>query len=328
MTNPVTRKRVLDILVTVPRDVTVPVNILVGGGAVHGDLDPAFGARLEDLLTRAGMKKSELARYLQVQPTTVSRYCDGRVPDLGTLRRIAALFKVSLDYLLTGGEASEREKELARRELEAEARRNLDKFLGIVRVPVLGYIRAGSPQWSEAADLGALTLPRELIPEGAEVYALQVVGDSMVGAGLHDGDYVIVRKQDWADPGQIVIARVNHGQEATIKYLVRDETGQYWLRAAHPDRKKYPDIPIREEDDRVQGVLIGKYTTKVGPAVEQGRMATDEGREDELSVERLIELLSQRTGVDKAALRAFLEALKKRGDLAASFEPLPRPPSG
>lgn len=283
------------------------------------------GRRIKELREMRGLKQEALAAMLGVSQATVSGWETGRrTIGVDDLIRIARALGVSESHFFL----SETDRAKVRRELEVEARRDLDKFLGIVRVPVLGYIRAGSPHWSEATDLGALTLPRELIPEGAEVYALQVVGDSMVGAGLYDGDYVVVRKQDWADPGQIVIARVNHGQEATIKYLVRDEKGQYWLRAAHPDRTKYPDIPIREADDRVQGVLIGKYTTKVGPGFEQGRMGTQEGRGEELGVERLIELLSQRTGVDKAALRAFLEALKKQGDLAAGLEPLPGPPSG
>ncbi|MEL6266664.1 MAG: transcriptional repressor LexA, partial [Pseudomonadota bacterium] len=87
-------------------------------------------------------------------------------------------------------------------------------------VPVIGRIAAGVP--IEAIEEGAhrLPVPSAMIDPAAEHYALEVRGDSMVEAGIHDGDLVVVRRQQTAENGDIVVALIED-HEATLKRLRR-----------------------------------------------------------------------------------------------------------
>ncbi|CAO5149166.1 LexA repressor [Frankia sp. AiPs1] len=103
-------------------------------------------------------------------------------------------------------------------------------------VPVLGRIAAGGPILAEQAIEDVFPLPREIVGEGT-LFLLRVVGESMVGAAICDGDWVVVRQQPVADNGEIVAAMIDG--EATVKRLrVRD--GKVWL---HPENPAFSDIP-------------------------------------------------------------------------------------
>ncbi|MEU5900231.1 transcriptional repressor LexA [Streptomyces venezuelae] len=88
-----------------------------------------------------------------------------------------------------------------------------------VAVPLVGQIAAGAPITAEQSVEGTLELPRSLVGEG-DLFAVRVVGDSMIGIGLLDGDIVTVRRQPTADHGDIVAAMIDG--EATVKRLRRD----------------------------------------------------------------------------------------------------------
>jgi repressor LexA len=78
----------------------------------------------------------------------------------------------------------------------------------------VGRVAAGTPVWAEENIEGSFLIDREFVP-GEEVFSLKVQGDSMVDAGIFDGDYVLVKKQQFADPGDMVVAQI--GEEATVK---------------------------------------------------------------------------------------------------------------
>ncbi|CAO5258991.1 transcriptional repressor LexA [Frankia sp. AgKG'84/4] len=106
-------------------------------------------------------------------------------------------------------------------------------------VPVLGRIAAGGPILAEQAIEDVFPLPREIVGEGT-LFLLRVVGESMTGAAICDGDWVAVRQQPVADNGEIVAAMIDG--EATVKRLrVRD--GKIWL---HPENPAFNDIPGEE----------------------------------------------------------------------------------
>ncbi|MGD0094413.1 MAG: transcriptional repressor LexA [Planctomycetota bacterium] len=86
------------------------------------------------------------------------------------------------------------------------------------QVQVVGRIAAGKPLLAAEDDLGTVTVARNVGVPG-EVYALLVQGDSMIDAGILDGDVVLIRKQDTADDGDIVVALID--DEATLKILRR-----------------------------------------------------------------------------------------------------------
>jgi repressor LexA len=120
-----------------------------------------------------------------------------------------------------------------------------------VPIPLLGEIRAGEPILAEQRIEQRYLLPREFVGEG-ELFMLRVRGDSMSGAGIADGDHVVVRSQPDAQHGEIVAAQLDNGQaEATIKYLACND-GLLELRAANP---KYEPIDGR------QATIIGKVVT-------------------------------------------------------------------
>lgn len=87
-------------------------------------------------------------------------------------------------------------------------------------VPVLGRIAAGRPLLAEENYEGSVRLGAELLPLGAKVFALVVVGDSMIEDGIHDGDYLFVRQQSTCRDGEIAVVMVDG--EATVKRFFRE----------------------------------------------------------------------------------------------------------
>jgi repressor LexA len=115
-------------------------------------------------------------------------------------------------------------------------------------LPILGRVPAGGPLLTEENVEGTLDLSREF--GGEKIFALKVHGDSMVEAGICSGDLVVVRSQEHAETGEIVVASVDG--EATVKRLAR-RGGKLWLQPANP---RYDPILV-EGDTRVLGKVIG-----------------------------------------------------------------------
>lgn len=120
----------------------------------------------------------------------------------------------------------------------------------VIELPLHGRIAAGAP--IEAfEDHATLPVPAALLGPG-EHYALEVSGDSMVEAGIFDGDFALVRRTDVARDGEIVVALVR-GEEATLKYL-RKEAGMVRL---DPANAAYDPQFYRPDEVQVQGKLAG-----------------------------------------------------------------------
>lgn len=106
-----------------------------------------------------------------------------------------------------------------------------------VEVSLVGRIAAGTPILAEEMIEDTYALPRQLVGEG-ELIALKIVGHSMVGAAICDGDTVIVRRQQTATPGDIVAALLEG--DATVKRFQRDEDGHAWLVPHNPEFEPLP----------------------------------------------------------------------------------------
>ncbi|MFZ0493157.1 MAG: transcriptional repressor LexA [Acidimicrobiia bacterium] len=114
-------------------------------------------------------------------------------------------------------------------------------------VPLVGHIAAGVPILAEEQIEEILTLPTEFTGQGP-VFLLRVRGDSMIDAGILDGDYVVVRSQNIAETGQIVAALVD-GEEATVKRFARRDGAVVLI----------PENPAYEEMAFTDGVqILGK----------------------------------------------------------------------
>jgi repressor LexA len=121
-------------------------------------------------------------------------------------------------------------------------------------VPIVGRVAAGTPLLAEENLEGRLALEPSLLGKGPH-FALRVRGDSMVEAKILDGDYIIARRQDRAESGDIVVALI--GDEATVKCLRR--RGRQWL--LEPANAAYAPIPLTEQAPpvRIQGKVVGLY---------------------------------------------------------------------
>lgn len=117
------------------------------------------------------------------------------------------------------------------------------------QVPLLGRVPAGKPFLSEENTEGFLSIPSDI--GSGEQFALLVQGDSMIGAGILDGDRVILKQQATAENGEIVCALING--EATLKRFYKKD-GVVTLKA---ENDKYPPIVVAAGEFRIAGKLVG-----------------------------------------------------------------------
>jgi repressor LexA len=122
-------------------------------------------------------------------------------------------------------------------------------------IPILGRVAAGQPILAEESTEGSLD-PGEIFGDPASLFALRVRGDSMVDAGIFAGDFVVVRQQESAHSGDIIVALL--GDEATVKYY-QPRRGRIELVAANP---RYAPIGVDAESEfRILGVVRGVLRT-------------------------------------------------------------------
>jgi repressor LexA len=121
-----------------------------------------------------------------------------------------------------------------------------------IELPVMGRIAAGVPIEAISEVSHHVAVPGSMLSGRGNHYALEVKGDSMIEAGINDGDIVVIREQVTADNGDIVVALVED-QEATLKRF-RRRGGMIALEAANPayETRVYPDHLVK-----VQGRLVG-----------------------------------------------------------------------
>lgn len=131
-------------------------------------------------------------------------------------------------------------------------------FEQAIRVPVLGRIRAGAPSLAVEDVESHLVIDGKWLgvagQRSGEHFALKVTGDSMIGAGILSGDYVIVRRQATAENGEIVVAL--RGDEATVKRFFKDGD-QIRLQPDHPTME--PIVLTTADDVAILGKVVGVF---------------------------------------------------------------------
>ena len=118
----------------------------------------------------------------------------------------------------------------------------------LVQVPLLGKISAGFPI-EAIRDKEVLAVPKSKVPF-SDVYALRVVGDSMIDENINDGDIILVKQQDTAEDGQKVVALIDN-HEVTLKRFFKEETR---IRLMPANAKMQP---IFVKNVRIQGKVVG-----------------------------------------------------------------------
>jgi repressor LexA len=160
-----------------------------------------------------------------------------------SIREIARQFKITahavaehLDRLARAGAL-----EYVHSQKQGSSGRRLPRGIRLAEplrgVPLLGRVPAGHPFHAEE-NVEEYIEPNDILPQVAQHFALRVKGDSMIGAGILEGDIVIVRKQDTAQNGELVVALIEG--EATVKKYVRTAKGAQ-LEPANP---KYGSIQL------------------------------------------------------------------------------------
>jgi repressor LexA len=124
--------------------------------------------------------------------------------------------------------------------------------IAMLEIPMLGRIAAGTPIEALQEPSGNVSVPPGMLKSG-DHYALKVSGDSMIEAGILDGDTVLIRRSNVAENGAIVVALLTEDNEATLKRFYR-KGGHIELEAANP---AYATRVVKADQVEVQGHLVG-----------------------------------------------------------------------
>ena len=121
----------------------------------------------------------------------------------------------------------------------------------MVKIPLLGYISAGQPIEAIEDRTEMIAVPAEKIPRTGSLFALSVQGDSMIDENIHDGDFILIKQQNTANNGDVVVALIGN-ENATVKKFYR-EHGRVRLQ---PANKNMDPIFVKPLDLTIQGVVL------------------------------------------------------------------------
>lgn len=194
--------------------------------------------RIKEAMELRGMSQSELARAAGIDKSSLSRYLSGAyAPKQKAIGKLAQALHVSPAWMIgmpvpmTLTSASPLEDATV--------------------IPVLGTVAAGRPMYAEENIIGAERISPSV---GENVFALQIHGASMEPR-ISDGDVVIVRQQDCAESGQVVIALVGD-DDATCKRFMRYEDGTIALLPFNPSFAPMVFPSSKAEDVKILGVVL------------------------------------------------------------------------
>lgn len=198
--------------------------------------------RLKRLIERAHIEVASLGIKAGIPADTIYKIIrsDRPNPRLSTLRKLAVALDVSLDELTGEPNMTEYARELRQR-----------------RISIVGDISCGAPMLATEHVEGYLTLPEDILPQGA-VIALRIHGESMVDARLHDGDLALIKLQETAEDGDIAAVCVGDSREdATIKRLKYFDSFIALLPLTSDP--EYLPLTVRSDQVHVVGRVVGVY---------------------------------------------------------------------
>lgn len=172
------------------------------------------GDKIKSLRKKYNMTQTELGEKVGVKKNAVSKWECGRVEDIpsSTIKALASLFGVSASYLID--DDLESMPSTSNTEILPK---NISRLQEMEKIPLYGSIACGAPILAEENIEDYVDLPKHIRAD----FALTCKGDSMINAGIRDGDVVYIRKQEQVDNGQIAAVRVGE-EEATLKRFYFD----------------------------------------------------------------------------------------------------------
>jgi len=209
----------------------------------------AFGSYIKELRNKRGYSVNELAQKANVSGAHISRLERGLRPPPSPefIKKLAKALGTDPKELMKVAGYIENTNETF---MVREPRSAYPASASLVMLPVLGVIRAGEPIYADEHIIGYEAVDANEVKDG-EYFFLRAVGDSMINARIHDGDHVLVRKQDYIEDGQIAVVLVN-SEEATIKRIYRQK-GRVILQ---PDNPKYPPMVYNPNDVKILGRVM------------------------------------------------------------------------
>ncbi len=200
------------------------------------------------LLQERGCKVADVAKKTGIHPSTFTDWKKGKSsPKYDKIKKIADYFEVEADWL-SGKSDFKTKREMLRAEFKPL------KIERGTKIPVLGYVAAGTPIFAEENYIETEEISNELAATG-DFFALKIKGDSMAPR-ISEGDTVIVRKQDDAESGDIVIVLIN-GCEATCKRLMKykDSISLISFNPAYEPRT-YTENEVKELPVKIIGKVV------------------------------------------------------------------------
>lgn len=195
--------------------------------------------RVKELRKKSGYSQQKLAKILNVHQTAISQWETERTsPDIDIASKMAAVFGVSLDYLL------------GREEQDFMTVDNIFP-MKTKKVPLLGDIACGEPIWAEEQRGEFVSVSDDIDAD----FCLRAKGDSMTGARIYDGDIVFIRRQPTVENGEIAAVIIDN--EATLKrvYFYRDKN-KLVLNPENPAFEPLVYIGSELEEIRILGKAV------------------------------------------------------------------------
>lgn len=193
-------------------------------------MDNYFSSNLRYLREKAGLEQIDLAEMLGFKSSSgVSEWEKGiRIPAVGVMDLLARIFRVTID-------------DLVRRDL-----RGIEYEIQFLELPILGTIAAGRPILADEHVIGHFKIDKSIHAD----FILKVKGESMIGAGILDGDYAFIRQQPEVENGEIAAVLID--DEATLKKFYR-QNGIVTLLSENPE---VPPKIFINGDMKIMGKLV------------------------------------------------------------------------
>ena len=212
-----------------------------------------FASRLSQALEARGMKAADLSKKTKVAEGTISCYINGRYEaKQNRVQVFAEALNVNPAWLMGYDVPMETESRHSVAPASRPIPPGFEPMPRMKKVPLIGAIACGDPITATENREGEIDVPEDIRCD----FALRCKGNSMIGAGIHDGDAVYIRIQPEVENGQIAAVRI--GDEATLKRVYL-HTDYIELRPENPDYESI--IRRREEmnDVHIEGKAVG-YT--------------------------------------------------------------------
>ncbi len=212
------------------------------------DLDTRkLGMRIRDNRKRLDLTQAELARQLDISTSTIGMYEQGRrTPPIESLLKLSGIFNIELTELTTTKLISEEP--------------NTPSMTIFEGIPILGNIAAGSPILAEQNIEGYFPMDYQ---ERAD-FALRIKGDSMIEAGINEGDIVFIKRQPQLENKDIGAFLID--DSATLKRFYKDEKSITLIPAnSKYDILRFSKEELEQNQEQVQiiGKMVGLYSTKI-----------------------------------------------------------------